>query len=243
MRRQYLGDEKDAFKWDYHNFLARKTGVGALRLLLMMTEDDEERPWDGSSDSRNFKGADGRIYSLCDALKFSKTEEWMFLDVLCGLPGEDGGYRVRIHRDAERDFCAGGDGARYFGAFAAGDGDELVLIDPNTGFEKVAGATINHVRYENVINIASRVSKNSLVSVCQGFAYRPFGEHYAALQKKIPLYSTALYWNGAGRGGLMFVVIGQSQERIAEVAKWNALYAMSRPATALAGDGGIIKEE
>ena len=241
MRRQCLGDEKDAFKWDYHHFLARKTGMRTLRVLCMLTEDDVQKPWEGRSDPRNFKGADERIYSVCDALKFSKTEDWMFADALTALPGESG-YRVRIDRDAERDFFCGGIRARYFERFAPHGGNELILIDPNTGFEKAAGATMHHVRYADVVGIASRMAENSLLSVCQGFAYRPFGEHYLAIREKIPFYSSALFWNGAGRGGLMFVVISRSRSRIAEVAKWNALYGMSRPVRAIAGDGALCEK-
>lgn len=236
MRRQYLGDEKDAFKWDYHHYLARKLGVDVFRVMFMLTGNDDERPWEGRSDPRNFKGADERIYSLCEALKFSKTEDWMFLDVLRELPGEDGGYRVQVDRDAERGFCADENRERYFGAFASGGGDELIFIDPNTGFEPVAGATCDHVRYDEIEHIASQASPNSLVSVFQGFAYRSFAKHYESIKKKLPFYSAALYWNGAGKGGLMFVVVSRSAKRIAEAAEWNGCYEFSRPVVLLSGD-------
>ncbi len=237
MRRQYLGDEKDAFKWDYHHFLAHKTGVGAMRVLFMLTGNNEEKPWEGSSDPRNFKGADERIYSLCDALKFSKTEDWMFLDIIRELPG-GADYRVHSDRDAERGFFDDRDREQYFGKFAPDGGDELVFIDPNTGFERVAGTTCSHVRYDDIARVMSGVSEDSLVSVCQHSAYRSFDEHYRAIKKNLPLYSTALYWNGAGRGGMMFVVAGRSLRRIAEAAKWNRQYGRSRPAVTIAGDAG-----
>lgn len=234
MRRQYLGDEKDAFKWDYHNFLAHQTGVGVARLLFMLTRNNEDKPWEGSSDPRNFKGADERIYSLCDALKFSKTEGWMFLDIIRDLPGDEGGYRVQTDRDAERDFYEDRDREKYFAKLAPGDGDELVFIDPNTGFEKVGGATASHVHYGDIENVMSRLSENSLISVYQRSAYRPFGEHFRAIQENLSLHSTALYWNGAGRGGLMFVVAGRSAQRIAEVAEWNREYVRAHPAVIIA---------
>jgi len=41
MKKQYLGDSKDSFKWDYHDFLAGELNYPVLNIMLMMTPDDE----------------------------------------------------------------------------------------------------------------------------------------------------------------------------------------------------------
>ena len=41
MKRQYLGDSKDCFKWDYHDHLMSAHGCKILTILLMMTPDDK----------------------------------------------------------------------------------------------------------------------------------------------------------------------------------------------------------
>ena len=40
MKLQYLGDSKDSFKWDYHDFLVAELGYPLLNIALMMTPDD-----------------------------------------------------------------------------------------------------------------------------------------------------------------------------------------------------------
>ena len=41
MKLQFLGDAKDSFKWDYHDYLTDKLGFEVLNILLMMTPDDK----------------------------------------------------------------------------------------------------------------------------------------------------------------------------------------------------------
>jgi len=41
MKLQYLGDSKDSFKWDYHDYLTDALGYNLLNILLMITPDDE----------------------------------------------------------------------------------------------------------------------------------------------------------------------------------------------------------
>jgi hypothetical protein len=37
MKRQYLGDSKDSFKWDYLHFFVEKLGYSQLKIAWMMT--------------------------------------------------------------------------------------------------------------------------------------------------------------------------------------------------------------
>ena len=39
MKRQYLGDSKDSFKWDYHHFLVEALGYTDLKIAWMMTHE------------------------------------------------------------------------------------------------------------------------------------------------------------------------------------------------------------
>jgi hypothetical protein len=41
MKRQYFGDSKDCFKWDYHHYLVDALGYRQLQIVLMMTPDDD----------------------------------------------------------------------------------------------------------------------------------------------------------------------------------------------------------
>ena len=41
MKKQYLGDSKDSFKWDYHDFLVRELNYQVLNVVLMLTPDNK----------------------------------------------------------------------------------------------------------------------------------------------------------------------------------------------------------
>ena len=75
MRRQYPGDEKDAFKWDYHNFLVEELGFDVLRVLFELTGNDSENKGHGKSCPRSFRGADEKIYALCKRLRDSREQQ------------------------------------------------------------------------------------------------------------------------------------------------------------------------
>jgi hypothetical protein len=52
MKRQYLGDSKDCFKWDYHDYLMSALGYKILNILLMMTPDDKSNDGKTKPDKR-----------------------------------------------------------------------------------------------------------------------------------------------------------------------------------------------
>lgn len=66
MKLQYLGDSKDSFKWDYHDFLARSLNASSLKILWQMTPDDGSN--DGAIPPDRF-GASPEILELCRELK------------------------------------------------------------------------------------------------------------------------------------------------------------------------------
>ena len=51
MKLQYLGDSKDAFKWDYLDFLVSNVGAGYLDIIPMKTPPDKSKQG-GTSPSR-----------------------------------------------------------------------------------------------------------------------------------------------------------------------------------------------
>ncbi len=42
MKRQYLGDSRDSFKWDYHHHLVPALGAKELQIVWIMTPDEGE---------------------------------------------------------------------------------------------------------------------------------------------------------------------------------------------------------
>lgn len=220
MRTQYLGDEKDAFKWDYHHFLSRKLRFSALKIVLMFTED-------ASSDPKNFKGADESVYALCMALKKSKKSRYKpseSLDLLeTQLKRTALEYSVFFHKKhvvfthlSRRD---------YFNGLKA-EKNEIVFFDPNTGFEPSKKATTDHICYTEIESVYDQSHKESLFSVIQFSRREKLEVTYREIKKRLPVgnFSTAIHW----KNKLMFVVFGKSSELIETVGRLNVKYKKAR---------------
>jgi hypothetical protein len=66
LKLQYLGDSKDSFKWDYHDYLMTELNYPLLTIALMMTPDDGGNH--GTSHPSLFP-ARREIIHLCDCLR------------------------------------------------------------------------------------------------------------------------------------------------------------------------------
>ena len=57
MKLQYLGDSKDAFKWDYLDFLAKQMGMSELLIVPMLTpeETNKKKKNEGQTDPCLFR--------------------------------------------------------------------------------------------------------------------------------------------------------------------------------------------
>lgn len=78
MKLQYLGDSKDSFKWDYHDFLVSKLEYPLLNIALMMTPDDGGN--DGKTEPSSFP-AKGEIIEFCHSLKENQS-----IDLIKNIP-------------------------------------------------------------------------------------------------------------------------------------------------------------
>ena len=233
MRKQYLGDKKDAFKWDYLNFLVKKLEFSRLRILLMLTTDECEKHKE--SRPENFCGACETIYALCRKLKKSKTDGWRFLELIKELPGEGGGYTIDFC-GKERVFFSCSERHRYFEVPKFGDG-ELVFADPNTGFEPPKSrSNCNHICYDDVGKLIELMPSSSLLCIFQdakrGQSKGNFPGRFYAISKQLAnlkgctaaVYSTAVYWDV----NTMFVVLSKSERMIREVRGFNKEYCDTR---------------
>ena len=89
MKRQYLGDSRDSFKWDYHHFLVPALGLGKLQVVWMMTTDDGGG--DGKTAPELFP-ARREILGFCNALRDSRDPR-----ELARLPATTGeSYKVTL---------------------------------------------------------------------------------------------------------------------------------------------------
>lgn len=219
MKRQYLGDSKDSFKWDYHDFLATALGLPRLHVALMLTPDDGGT--DGRSDPARFP-ARAPVLDFCRHLRVRRdVGEIVRLPERTGAP-----YRLTLH-EGEALFAAG-DRAGYFSGLD-GAGDALVFLDPDNGFEPERSCSDKHVRYGEVAGILDQLPPDSVVSVFQHFRRISFPRDFDRIRRRLDTFhSTAIFWHS-----LMFVAVGKSEPAIRKVAAANRDYAQRYPVTLL----------
>jgi hypothetical protein len=63
---QYLGDSKDSFKWDYHDYLATQLRMPQLTVAFMLTPDDATG--EGGTDPEWFPARD-EVIAFCGELR------------------------------------------------------------------------------------------------------------------------------------------------------------------------------
>lgn len=236
MNWKYLGDSKDAFKWDYLDFLAGELRVDVLYYVSMWTLEEETK--EGKTSPVEFPALNKKIQKFCNCLKKMRSAGELFRKMQCrlemlmgmafykilrGLPKRAGRhrYRVRIHkpnvafRNSERD--------GYFCGIAPAK--QIVFLDPDTGFQPETKKNISekHVRYSDIKNICGQAGGNAIVVVFQDMS-RKSQSHYNKIKGRLAehgvFYTTALIWPGK----VMPVAMGKKIGKIKQVRKANAAY-------------------
>src|SRR3989338_5465608 len=93
MKLQYLGDSKDSFKWDYHDYLAQGLRYPFLNIVLMMTPDDESN--EGKSPPSLFP-ARTEIVEFCEHLQKKRS-----IEAVRRLPEITGSsYTIKFHNES-----------------------------------------------------------------------------------------------------------------------------------------------
>ena len=220
MKRQYLGDSKDSFKWDYLDFLVDGLGYRQLQIAWMMT------PVENGSDGRTrpeLFPARSQILNFCNSLRSFRDP-----GLLSGLPASTGArYTVTFHKANEDLKNSNRDS--YFSSIETGS-DQVLFLDPDNGFEPECSFSEKHVLYSDVDRIIKAISPASVVTVFQHHRRRTFPDDFTRIREDLHSeYSAAIYWHS-----LMFVSLSSSPETIHRVCDINCEYAKHRPVEVLA---------
>ncbi len=210
-----MGDSKDSFKWDYHDFLVSELGYPLLNIALMMTPDDGGS--DGQSHPSLFPARD-EILEFCHELRQNRT-----IQVIKMLPAKTGAsYCVELFKGSQH--ITNQNRPEYFSGFAKRD-SQIVFLDPDNGFEPLKSCSEKHVKYKDITQVLDQLSGESVLSVFQHFRRRSFANDYASIHDRIESgYCTAIYWHS-----LMFVAISNSKKALNRVVRANAKYAKNNP--------------
>lgn len=220
MKRQYLSDSKDSFKWDYLDFLVEALRLRQLKIAWMMTPDDGGS--DGKTSPERFP-ARPEVLRFCNSLRTTRNPEQ-----LAELPANTGAhYSVAFHNPPEcltrrtRD--------SYFTGVESGPA-QLLFLDPDNGFEPEKSNSDKHVLYTDIDRIIKTIAHDSVVTVFQHFRRQRFPDDFARIRERfLSGYSCAVYWHS-----LMFVNVSLSLESIRKVSKINRQYARCRPVETIA---------
>lgn len=213
MKLQFLGDSKDSFKWDYHDWLTSELKIPQLTVALMLTPDNAGTH--GGTKAEEFP-ARTAVLRFCRELQARRD-----IELIKKLPSYTGGaYEVVLHNGPVRPLIR----SEYFSGFDPGR-NQLVFIDPDNGFEPERSCDEAHVAYADVGRVLSQLNENSIVSVFQIHRRKSFSDDLAQIRTRLgSCFSTALHWHS-----LMFVTLATSEQMIASVAAANQKYARSKP--------------
>ncbi|MBL0122682.1 MAG: hypothetical protein IPP88_08090 [Betaproteobacteria bacterium] len=218
MKRQYLGDSKDSFKWDYHHFLVEALGYRHLRIAWVMTPDDDGTH--GKTAPELFP-ARQEILRFCHQLRSTRDPA-----LLLELPATTGA-RYAVSFDNPNENLAG-NGYSYFADIDAGT-DQVFFVDPDNGFEPERNPSERHVRYADIDRIVKTASPDSVITVFQHHRRKKFPDDFARIRERLDSgFSTAIYWHS-----LMFVCLSSSRETIDSVCAINREYAKNHPVIVL----------
>ena len=220
MKRQYLGDSKDSFKWDYLDFLVHALGYRTLQLIWMMTPDDNGT--DGSTAPERYP-ARSEVLRFCGLLRTNKDP-----GLLLELPASTGsGYLVNQYKPDV--YIANNGRGDYFSGISSKD-DRVVLLDPDNGFEPERRCSEKHVRYSDVERTVKATAPDSVVTVFQHHRRKKFSDDFTRIRERLCSgHATALCWHS-----LMFVSVSASEAVTRKVREVNHQYAKQRPVKVLA---------
>lgn len=219
MKRQYLGDSKDSFKWDYHDYLVHALGYEHLKIAWMMTPDDGGTH--GASAPELFP-ARPEILRFCTCLRSTRDPA-----LVLGLPAVTGAkYQVSFQGPDEikNDLHP----QSWFSGIRPGS-EQVIFLDPDNGFEPERRGTDKHIRYTDLDGLIKRAPSDTVFSVFQHHRRKKFPDDFVRIRERlISGYATAIYWHS-----LMFVNVASSSKTIRQVAKINHEYARHRPVKVL----------
>jgi hypothetical protein len=220
MKLQYLGDSKDSFTWDYHDFLVTELNYPLLNIALMMTPDDGSN--EGKSHPSLFPARE-EIIHFCHHLRDSRA-----VHAIKTLPEKTNAiYQVEFHRELEH--INTNKRAEYFSGINTVS-EQVFFLDPDNGFEPEKSINEKHIGYADLNHILEQLPDTSVVSVFQHHRRKAFPDDFARIKTRLLSgHATAIYWHA-----VMFVAISRNENVIKKVMGANQKYAAINPVNIIA---------
>ena len=152
MKLQYLGDSKDAFKWDYLDFLVNDFGAPILDVIPMMTLPDASTQ--GTTSPSQFP-ASAKIEAFCRHLQRDRD-----LAEISKLPSYmDRKYEIRLHKPNIEFQNSSEFRVQYFSDIPFENSRNRVLfLDPDIGFQPAKTVNEKHIKYSDIATIWEKIT-------------------------------------------------------------------------------------
>ena len=174
MKKQYLGDVRDLFKYDLiQQILKGKSSLQKFTFIPMLTE-NESKSRDGSK--RNFarakkKGRPGtnneKLMEVLKEYKEMVANERDFTEIEKHFKSE--GIEMLLYKDKRHEYFEHSPGDEYFKNIPAKLlHTPLVFVDPDIGLE-IQNPTEKHLIYQEIEYLYGRVGKDTILMIYQHF--------------------------------------------------------------------------
>ncbi len=223
MKLQYLGDARDAFKWDLLHWICTDASFSTLVFVPLLTLDDEDSG-EGLTPHHRFKCQDF-IRPFLDSLK----EEPRCLTRISALGKLNHGKQFRVRVFAPDKLIGSGNGRSEY--WSDLDPSELenavVFFDPDNGYETKTQRGPKWIEHGELKRFLERLPETSVVVVYQHRPRRTWGEMFADLSNRLGYVHTAV---AAHESNLAFIGMAGNDAAGKRIANSMEQYAKLHPA-------------
>jgi hypothetical protein len=203
MKLQYLGDYRDAFKWDLLHWLCSTSGNETASLLFvpLLTPDDPS-PRDGRVPHDRFL-ARPEVQQFVAGLKGTPRGLGAIVDLGALQPTKR--FQVSIH--APDRFVASGRGRPGYWRGIDYPSKSVVFLDPDNGFETRTRKGTKWVRHDEVKWLLAELPRSSVLVVYQHRPHRTWDDVLGDLSQvlRYAAHASATY-----DSSLAFIIIGNA---------------------------------
>ncbi len=229
MKLQYLGDARDAFKWDLLHWLCTTSSFSKLVYVPLLTEDDESN--DGQTHHRRFPCQDF-LRSFLDELKFRRLPPSLKQIASLGTVHPVNKFEVSVFAP-ERIVGSGEMRGDYWIDFKPSTlGNTVVFVDPDNGFETITQYQRGKppgpkwIGHEELKSIFAFLPETSVVVVYQHRPMRTWDALFSDLGKNLVYVHSAV---AAHESSLAFVAMAGNLVAGNKIASALDSYAAQHP--------------
>lgn len=235
MKLQYLGDARDAFKWDVLHWICTKSSPHFDELVFVpMLTPDIEKSKEGQTPHQWFACRDF-IRPFVASLQH-EPRSLERISTLGSAEHNAPAFRVSLFAPADH-IGAGNQRTQYWASFEPEKHENaVVFFDPDNGFETKTQHATKWVRHLELKDFLSRLPKTSVAVVYQHRPHRKWVDLFADLKDSLSYAHTAV---AAHEGNLAFVAVAGNASAGRRIIDAIKSYADEHPVvchTVLRGD-------